>query len=77
MMTISVSDLKSHLSAELKKVQDGAVLTVLDHRHPIARLVPLEGKDLVLREPAEKYSYDIQMNRCALALGFFAPLLLE
>jgi len=34
MKTISVSDLKTHLSAELKKVKAGETVVVLDHRHP-------------------------------------------
>jgi antitoxin (DNA-binding transcriptional repressor) of toxin-antitoxin stability system len=55
MKTISVSSLKSHLSAELKKVQAGETMVVLDHRHPVARVVPFEGEPLFLREASGTY----------------------
>lgn len=42
METISVSKLKAHLSAELKKVKAGATITILDHNHPVAKIVPVE-----------------------------------
>lgn len=35
MQTISVSSLKDHLSAELKKIDRGERLTVLDHKRPV------------------------------------------
>ncbi len=41
MRTISIADLKAHLSAELKKVQNGDPVTVLDHKRPVAVLGPL------------------------------------
>ena len=42
MRTISIAELKAHLSAELKKVQAGDPVTVLDHRRPVAVLGPVE-----------------------------------
>jgi prevent-host-death family protein len=45
METISVSNLKAHLSGELKKVRSGARIVVLDHNHPVAELVPLSGEE--------------------------------
>ncbi len=41
MRTISIAELKAHLSAELKKVQAGDPVTVLDHKRPVAILGPL------------------------------------
>ena len=43
MRTISIADLKAHLSAELKKVQAGDPVTVLDHKRPVAVLGPVEA----------------------------------
>jgi antitoxin (DNA-binding transcriptional repressor) of toxin-antitoxin stability system len=57
METISVSSLKSHLSAELKKVQRGAPLVVVDHRKPIAVLSGFQGESLYLREAEAPYAY--------------------
>jgi antitoxin (DNA-binding transcriptional repressor) of toxin-antitoxin stability system len=55
METISVSRLKAQLSAELKRVQSGIVLTVVDHKHPIANIVPLETEDVFTREAGASY----------------------
>lgn len=41
MNTISIADLKTHLSAELKKVQAGAVITITDHKRPVAEIRPI------------------------------------
>ena len=40
MKTISVSRFKTYLSAALKGVADDGELVVLDHGHPIARVLP-------------------------------------
>jgi len=42
MRTISIAELKAHLSAELKKVQTGDPVTVLDHKRPVAVLGPVK-----------------------------------
>ncbi|MFA6505433.1 MAG: type II toxin-antitoxin system Phd/YefM family antitoxin [Treponemataceae bacterium] len=55
MQTISVSDLKSHLSAELKKVERGERITVLDHKRPVAVLGPIGVESLFVREAAAPY----------------------
>jgi len=57
METISISRLKAQLSAELKRVQAGQVLTIVDHRHPIANLVPLESEGLFAREAGVPYAF--------------------
>jgi len=41
MNTIAIADLKTHLSAELKKVQAGAVITITDHKRPVAEIRPI------------------------------------
>jgi prevent-host-death family protein len=57
METISVSELKAKLSAKLKRVQAGHVLTIVDHKHPIAYIAPLRNEGLFAREPDKPYKY--------------------
>lgn len=57
METISISNLKTHLSAELKKVQKGTRIIVLDHSRPVAELVPTEIEELFLSVAEQKYTY--------------------
>ncbi|WP_304226362.1 type II toxin-antitoxin system Phd/YefM family antitoxin [Gracilinema caldarium] len=57
METISVSKLKAHLSAELKRVERGIELTVVDHKRPVARLAPLNRDSLFVREAQGSYEY--------------------
>ena len=56
MKTISVSDLKTHLSAELRQVKAGEEIVVLEHRRPVAIVRPYHGEALVLREAAAAYA---------------------
>ena len=55
METISISKLKAHLSAEIKKVRNGARIVVLDHNHPVAEIIPTETYDLFVREAQVSY----------------------
>ncbi len=57
METISISSLKAHLSSELKKVQNGMRITVLDHKRPVAELIPTEKEELFLSVAEKIYSY--------------------
>ncbi len=41
-MEAGVRDLRDHLSRYLAQVRDGAEITVTDHGHAVARLIPLE-----------------------------------
>ena len=41
-MEAGVRDLRDHLSRYLAQVRDGAEVTVTDHGHAVARLVPLQ-----------------------------------
>ncbi|HCM25749.1 MAG: hypothetical protein A2Z99_08705 [Treponema sp. GWB1_62_6] len=47
--------MKTNLSAELKRVQKGLVLTVVDHKRPVATLNPLADEALFVREATETY----------------------
>ena len=57
MKTISVSQLKAHLSAQLKEVNNGSRIVVLDHKHPVAVLGPYEEEPLFVQEAQHPYSY--------------------
>ena len=57
MDTISISSLKTHLSAELKKVQNGTRILVLDHKRPVAELIPTGTEELFLSVAEQKYAY--------------------
>ena len=55
----SVSYLKAHLSAELKAVQAGETVVVMDRDHPVARLVPLEEeKGSEVRDPLQAFGFE-------------------
>ena len=56
-ISISISNLKTHLSSELKKVQNGTRILVLDHKHPVAELIPTKTEELFLSVAEKKYSY--------------------
>ena len=57
METISISNLKSHLSAELKKVQNGTRIKILDHKRLVAEMIPVEREELFLKVAEKKYTY--------------------
>lgn len=55
METISISNLKTHLSATLKEVVNGIRYVVMDREHPVAELIPYSEKSkLVIRAPLGK-----------------------
>ena len=59
MRNASVSFLKAHLSAELKAVQAGETVVVMDRDHPVARLVSLDyGKGSEVRKPKMSFGYE-------------------
>lgn len=41
MMAVKVGELKTHLSAYLKQVQNGEKITVTDRSRPIAEIIPI------------------------------------
>ena len=55
MKTVGTAELKARLSEHLRAVRAGEVITVLDRRTPIARIVPhnVRGTELVVRPARE------------------------
>lgn len=47
--SVKIAELKDHLSAHLREVQQGATNEVLDRNTPIARIVPIDDGREVLR----------------------------
>ncbi len=63
MKTINISTLKTHLSAELKKVRRGERLVVMDRDVPIAELIPYSTPErLVIRAPLGKLRVPRQLK---------------
>jgi antitoxin (DNA-binding transcriptional repressor) of toxin-antitoxin stability system len=56
METTSISYLKTHLSAELKRVQNGVPLMVMDHRRPVATIRGVAEEDFYVREAISSYT---------------------
>ena len=54
METISISSLKTNLSAILKKVASGVTYTVMDRKQPVAEVIPLQNKKLSVIPPSVK-----------------------
>jgi len=55
METISISNLKTHLSATLKEVVKGIHYLVMDRDHPIAEIIPYSEKQrLMITLPKSK-----------------------
>ena len=54
MRTVKIAELKSRLSAYLRRVRRGQTITVLDRDTPVARLEPVtaSASRLAVREPA-------------------------
>ena len=53
MNQVRIADLKAHLSRYLARVRKGDSVVICDRQTPIARLVPIAGREdeIVLREP--------------------------
>jgi len=56
MKTISISGLKTHLSEELRSVKAGEAVLVMEHRHPVAKLVPMADEPLFAHEATTRYA---------------------
>ena len=54
MKTISVSQLKTHLSREIHKVEKGHSLLITDHDHPVAILTSVKDSEKKWNQIAEK-----------------------
>jgi prevent-host-death family protein len=55
-MTSSVSNLKAHLSENLRRVAHGETVVVTDRRKPVARIIPYEMDELVDVLPSIPFS---------------------
>lgn len=51
MKTITVAELRQNPTVALAEVEAGETYVVTRHRHPIARLVPMDDSPLVLTPP--------------------------
>lgn len=62
--TAAVSEFKSHLSKYLRDVQNGEEITILDHKRPVAKVVPIapakEKPKLVVIPAQQKGFRDIR-----------------
>jgi prevent-host-death family protein len=54
MKSVNIAELKSRLSEYLHAVRRGEVVTVLDRKTPVARIIPFDGgaSPLVIRGPS-------------------------
>lgn len=50
--------MKAHLSAELKRIEGGLVLTVVDHKRPVVTLSPVQEDALFVRKASKRYAYE-------------------
>jgi len=55
MEAISISSLKTHLSSELKRVQRGMRLIIVDHHKPVAVIGPLPDSIPLTRSARKDY----------------------
>jgi prevent-host-death family protein len=70
MKTISISELKSRLSEQLRRVRRGQEIVVTDRGDPVARLVPYDSDHFGLEELAARG--EVAIGRRKLPRGFFA-----
>ena len=58
MKTVKIAELKNHLSEHLRAVEAGAELVVTDRDRPIARIVPHNRSDRLVRvkKPTRSFS---------------------
>ncbi len=60
MRRIGVADLKDNLSRELRAVEAGETIEVLDRSRPIARIVPLVDRPSVTIRPSARPFSDVR-----------------
>jgi prevent-host-death family protein len=75
-MRAGVAELKANLSAYLRRVREGEVVTVMDRDRPIARIVAAEEKGYQVR-PARKTLSDVSPPRALRTQTDIVQLLLE
>jgi prevent-host-death family protein len=62
MKTISISQLKTHLSREIHKVEKGNSLLITDHDHPVAILTSVKDSEQKWLQIAEKSMKTIKLK---------------
>lgn len=75
-MKVGVSELKANLSAYLRRVREGEVVTVMNRDRPVARIVALEEKGYQAR-PARKRLAEVSRPRAVRTKTDIVDLLLE
>ena len=66
MRRVKIAELKDHLSAHLRSVENGDELEVTDRDRPIARIVPVPGGRAALRmKPPKRPFAEIRDKRYA------------
>jgi prevent-host-death family protein len=64
MKRVKIAELKNHLSAHLRAVEQGAELEVTDRNRPIARLVPVRAAESQIRIiPAKRPFAEVRNKR--------------
>jgi prevent-host-death family protein len=77
MKTISVSELKTHLSREIRKVEKGSSVLITDHDHPVALLTSVKENELEWLHLAEKPMKTIRLNHKVIVKTDPLEILLE
>ena len=57
-LTVGIRDLKAHLSAYLKQVQQGQTIIITSHGKPIAQIIPIT-EDLMERGPISVSTFSV------------------
>ena len=64
MKRVKIAELKNHLSAHLRAVEEGAELEVTDRNRPIVRLIPVRTREPALRIiPAKRPFAEVRNRR--------------
>ena len=64
MKRVKIAELKNHLSAHLRAVEEGAELEVTDRNRPIVRLIPVRTREPPLRIiPAKRPFAEVRNRR--------------
>jgi len=54
MRRVRIAELKDHLSSNLRAVEAGETVEVMDRDRPIARIVPIDPEPTIALRPAER-----------------------
>lgn len=63
METISISNLKTHLSSTLKKIKTGSRFIVMDREYPVAEIIPYKPiTKLKIKVASQKFNPKLQLK---------------